>query len=139
MKNCWQKYGHKFSSCNVANYRQGKDNSELGWCGDCAKCANTYLLFAPFLPAAELDSLYGDTSLFTKASLTDIFKGLLGVDGFMKPFECVGEIGELRQAYHMKSADYPDLPFVVPESDFDYEKITTVQPFVKVLLAKLGM
>lgn len=139
VENCWQKYGHKFSSCNVANYRQGKDNSELGWCGDCAKCANTYLLFAPFLPTAELDSLYGGTSLFTKDSLTDIFKGLLGVDGFMKPFECVGEIGELRQAYHMKSADYPDLPFTVPESDFDYEKITTMQPFVEALLAKLGM
>lgn len=139
VENCWPKYGHKFSSCNVANYRQGKDNSELGWCSNCAKCANTYLLFAPFLPAAELDSLYGGTSLFTKTSLTDIFKGLLGVDGFMKPFECVGEIGELRRAYHLKSADYPDLPFAVPESDFDYERISAVQPFVKDLLAQLGI
>lgn len=139
VKNCWQRYSHKFSSCNVANYRQGKDNSELSWCGDCAKCANTYLLFAPFLPATKLDDLYGGRSLFTKPSLVDTYKGLLGVDGFMKPFECVGEIGELRQAYHMKSADYPDLPFVVPSSDFNYEKITTVQPFIQDLLATLGM
>lgn len=139
VENCWQKYGHKFSSCNVINYQQSKDNSELGWCGNCAKCANTYLLFAPFLPAAELDSLYGGVSLFTKTSLTDIFKGLLGVDGFMKPFECVGEISELRQAYHMKSSDYPDLPFAVPSSDFNYETITTVQPFIKDLLTTPGM
>lgn len=139
VENCWAKYGHKFSSCNVANYRQGEDNSELGWCGDCAKCANTYLLFAPFLPATELDSLYGGTSLFLKDSLVNIFKGLLGIDGFMKPFECVGEIGELRRAYHMKSTDYPNLPFAVPESNFDYEKITAAQPFVKNLLTQLGV
>ncbi len=135
VKKCWAKYGHKFSSCNVANYRQGKDNSKLGWCGNCAKCANTYLLFAPFLPAAELDGIFGDTSLFTDAVLTNIFKGLLGVDGFMKPFECVGEIGELRRAYHMKSTDYPNLPFAVPDSDFDYEKISEMQSFAKKLLA----
>ena len=138
VKNCWQKYGHKFSSCNVANYRQGANNSELGWCGNCAKCANTYLLFAPFLPANELNSLYGGQSLFLKDSLTNIFKGLLGIDGFMKPFECVGEIGELRRAYHMKSADYPDLPFAVPNSDFNYEKISEMQPFIKTLLPQLG-
>lgn len=139
VKNCWQRYGHHFSSCNVANYRQGKDNSELGWCGNCAKCANTYLLFAPFLPASELDSLYSGESLFVKASLVNIFKGLLGIDGFMKPFECVGEIGELRRAYHMKSANYPNLPFNVPDSDFDYEKISAVQPFIKDLLINSGI
>lgn len=135
VKKCWAKYGHKFSSCNVANYRQGKDNSKLGWCGNCAKCANTYLLFAPFLPATELDDIFDGTSLFTNATLTDIFKGLLGIDGFMKPFECVGEIGELRRAYHMKSTDYPNLPFAVPDSDFDYEKISEMQSFAKKLLA----
>ena len=138
VEHCWQKYGHKFSSCNAANYRQGKNNSKLSWCGECAKCANTYLLFAPWLPAAELDGLFGGVSLFAKPSLTDTFKGLLGIDNFLKPFECVGEICELRKAYHLKSADYPDLPFTVPASDFDYEKITTVQPFVRDLLAKLG-
>lgn len=138
-KKCWQKYGHSFSSCNVANYRQGQDNQTLIWCGECAKCANTYLLFVPFIPRDELDQLYGGTSLFEKASLTDTFKGLLGIDGFMKPFECVGEIPELRQAYHLRLPEYPELPFAVPESDFDYEKITAVQPFVKPILAKMEL
>lgn len=129
-KHCWSKYGHSFSSCNVANYRQHADNHQLTWCGECAKCANTYLLFAPFIPAPELDSLFHGQSLFAKPQLTNTFKGLLGLDGFMKPFECVGETGELRQAYHLRLPNYPDLPFTVPPSNFDYQKITATQPFI---------
>ncbi len=136
---CWDQYGHKFSSCNVANYRQGKNNRELNWCGACAKCANTYLLFAPFIKAEVLDSLYGGQSLFTKPELTDIFKGLLGVDGFMKPFECVGEIDELRQAYELKLPGYPELPFAVPKSKFNYQKITAMQPYFQNLLNLTGV
>ena len=58
--------------------------------------------------------------------LTETFKGLLGIDGVMKPFECVGEVDELRLAYHMaqKIHDYK-LPFNVPSTDFDYKKIQT--------------
>ena len=41
-----------------------------------------------------------------------------GIDNNLKPFECVGEIAELRRAYHMKQPGYPDLPFNVPDSDF---------------------
>lgn len=120
---CWQKYGHAFSSCNVANYGQGADNSRLHWCGHCAKCANSYLLFAPFLDPAELDSIFPDKkSLFTKHELLGDFKGLLGIDDAMKPFECVGEVAELRAAYHHKRPGYPDLPFPVPASDFDYNQ-----------------
>ncbi len=119
---CWEKYGHSFSSCNQANYKQGNDNSELKWCGECAKCANSYLLFSPFLPATELNSLFpAQKSLFEKPELTADFKGLLGINDAMKPFECVGETAELRKAYQLKGPDYPDLPFAVPESDFDYE------------------
>lgn len=121
-KKCWEKYGHQFSSCNVANYTQGHDNSGLKWCGKCAKCANSFLVFAPFLPAEELKSIFGGKDLFADPELTDDFKGLLGVEGAIKPFECVGEVGELRAAYHMKQPGYADLPFDVPVSDFDYNK-----------------
>jgi len=138
-KKCWEKYGHQFSSCNVANYRQGKNNRELGWCGNCAKCANTYLLFAPFIERKELDSLYGDKSLFEKPELNDIFKGLLGIDGFMKPFECIGEIAELRKAYETRLPGYPKLPFEVPHSDFDYEQVSKMQPYFQKLLDKTGV
>ena len=121
---CWDKYGHRFSSCNRANYGQGVDNQTLTWCGECAKCANSYLLFAPFLEPLELNSLFKDQkSLFEKPELETDFKGLLGIDGVIKPFECIGEVDELRKAYHLKNPGYPNLPFDVPNSDFDLEKL----------------
>lgn len=118
----WKKYGREFSSCNIANYQQGNDNSMLSWCGNCPKCANSYLLFAPFLPASELKSMFGGQDLFIEPSLVKVFKGLLGVGGVLKPFECIGEIDELRLAYHQSQLDggYGSLPFDVPDSSFDY-------------------
>lgn len=118
----WSKYSNKFSSCNLGNYKQGNDNSYLGWCGNCAKCANSFLLFAPFLEPNELVAVFNGENLFKKDSLAEIFKGLLGIDGVEKPFECVGEEAELRKAYylaHEKSVEYT-LPFDVPDSDYDY-------------------
>ncbi|MEI7918075.1 MAG: hypothetical protein WCH58_01710 [Candidatus Saccharibacteria bacterium] len=124
VKNVWPDYGHDFSSCNLANYKQGNDNSVLKWCGNCPKCANSYLLFAPFLEAVDLKSLFDGQDLFVKPDLVNTFKGLLEIDGVMKPFECVGEVDELRLAYHMaqKKGGYAQLPFDVPESTFDYLK-----------------
>lgn len=124
VKKCWNKFGHKFSSCNVINYGQRTDNSELRWCGHCAKCANSYLLFAPFLEPEELNSIFPDgISLFEVPDLMEDFKGILGVESNLKPFECVGEIAELRAAYRMKKPTYPNLPFDVPTSNFDYNKL----------------
>lgn len=124
VKKCWQTFGHEFSSCNIINYGQRTDNSKLKWCGRCAKCANSYLLFAPFLEPEELNSIFQDKrSLFEVPELTDDFKGLLGIEDKLKPFECVGEVAELRCAYHLKKPGYPDLPFSVPDSDFDYNKL----------------
>ncbi len=123
MLKAWKKFGHSFSSCNKANYRQGENNQQLTWCGDCPKCANSYLLFAPFLDANELKSIFDNQDLFEKPSLQETFKGLLGIDGVMKPFECVGEIDELRRAYHMaqQRGSYDQLSFDVPASNFDYK------------------
>ena len=111
---CWEKYGEKFSSCNVANYKQGEDNKNLKWCGKCAKCANSYLLFCPYVAFSDQEKIFG-RDLFLDPEMTEIFKGLLGVDGVMKPFECVASIEELRWAYHHKLSGYGDLPFEVPE------------------------
>lgn len=117
----WPLYGHAFSSCNKANYLQGLDNTELKWCGECPKCANSFLLFAPFVEAEELKSLFNGQDLFEKPLLTETFKGLLSVDGVAKPFECIGEIDELRLAYVMKKDGYGSVPFAVPSSSFDYK------------------
>ncbi len=73
-QNAWKKYGYEFSSCNRANYMQGNDNTELKWCGECPKCANSFLLFAPFVPAEELKSLFNGQDLFAKPLLQETFK-----------------------------------------------------------------
>lgn len=109
-KKCWSKYGNQFSSCNVANYKQTADNRELKWCGKCAKCANSFLLFAPYIKAEEQYKLFGH-DLFDDPDLTETFKGLLGVDNVMKPFECIASIDELRWAYKNKLPGYKNLPF----------------------------
>lgn len=110
-RDCWDKYGDKFSSCNVANYKQDADNRTLKWCGKCAKCANSYLLFAPFVPYEEQKKIFG-RDLFEDPELTETFKGLLGIDGVMKPFECVASTDELRWAYDNRLPGYGKLPFL---------------------------
>lgn len=122
VSHAWAQYGHAFSSCNVANYQQGSDNTTLKWCGNCPKCANSYLLFTPFVESGELKSLFNGQDLYAKPSLERTFKGLLAIDGEPKPFECIGEIDELRLAYHMSQTrgGYDALPFDVPDSQFDY-------------------
>ncbi len=115
-KYCWSDYGRAFSSCNVANYKQGELKQNLTWCGHCPKCANSYLLFAPFIPREELDSLFKGHSLFEEGSLKNDFKGLLGIGHHMKPLECVGSVAELREAYKRKRPEYPNLPFVKKDS-----------------------
>lgn len=124
VESAWSEFGSEFSSCNTLNYSQGADNRNLMWCSECPKCANSYLLFAPFLPSDDLKPIFGGVDLFTKPELVHTFMGLLGVNDVSKPFECIGEIDELRLAYHMAIAkgDYAKLPFNVPESNFDYKQ-----------------
>lgn len=123
---CWDMYAHTFSSCNLANYKQSYVNDELKWCGLCPKCANSFLLFSPFVEPYEIRSIFDGKDLFAAMELQQTYRGLMGVDGVMKPFECVGETSELRAAYHMARVRYGDavyeLSFPVPESDFDYGK-----------------
>lgn len=131
-QHCWNDFAGKFSSCNVANYQQGKDNSVLTWCGRCPKCANSFLLFAPWVEPAELVAVFG-SNLFDEPALTEDFRGLLGIGDSIKPFECVGETDELRAAYHAARENYPlanyELPFDVPVSTFDITRTGPVQPW----------
>lgn len=130
---CWAPYSYGFSSCNLANYEQGELNTDLKWCGTCPKCANTFLLFSPFVIPYELRRIFDGVNLFASENLKvqRAFKGLLGVEGVMKPLECVGEVEELRAAYGMAQAKYGEvachLPFAVPEGTFDYKKLASRQ------------
>ena len=63
VQKCWDRYGGEFSSCNKANYLQGAKNTKLKWCGNCPKCANSYLLFAPFVDPDQLNKVIGSDML----------------------------------------------------------------------------
>lgn len=134
VEDAWERFGGSFSSCNTANYQQGINNTKLAWCGHCPKCANSYLLFAPFAEKRTLDGLLGG-DLFARLDLVGIFKGLLDVDDFMKPFECVGEVDELRMAYQLgRQRGYSQLPFNVPVSKFDIDQQYDAQVWASAML-----
>lgn len=134
---CWTPYANGFSSCNVANYEQGQLNTDLRWCGKCPKCANAFILFSPFVIPYELRRIFDGQDLFSSQNLDlqRAFRGLLGIGDAMKPFECVGEVEELRTAYHMARVAYGSqacqLPFSVPEGHFDYRSLGPQQLWTK--------
>ncbi len=120
-ENSLEKYQNHFASCN-RNFHLSK-KAEKRWCGLCPKCAFVFALFSPFLPREKLIDLFGG-NLFANPELTKTFEELLGIAG-NKPFECVGEIAEVRQALTLakKSGQWPALEqFKFPEPDFDFEK-----------------
>jgi hypothetical protein len=86
------------SSCNrnfsVTNSMNGKR-----WCGHCPKCAFAFLMFAAYLPKAEVVDMF-DKNMLDDVSLAGYFRDLLG-KGTMKPFECVGTFEESQAAMKM--------------------------------------
>jgi hypothetical protein len=112
-------WGH-FTSCN-RSFRHG--SSGFTWCGECPKCAFMFLALAVFVPKEKVVGMWGE-NLLTKDSLEPTYRELLGLTGH-KPFECVGEIEECRQAVRMLEAGgaYPEVRrFGVPEGDYDWKK-----------------
>lgn len=92
-----EEYHSSFRSCNRAFHidkRQRLDH----WCGQCDKCCFIDLILAPFLPAAELERIFGGHEPLADPSLAGRFRALLGTSDGTKPFECVGEVNECRAA-----------------------------------------
>lgn len=108
-KDLFTKYLGLWSSCNQANYKLGHDNQSLSWCGQCSKCANAFLLLAPFVSKQSLVDMFDGKNLLADDNLQPTFNSLLG-DSEAKPFECVAEINELREAVGMlqSSGDWPE-------------------------------
>lgn len=82
-------YHAAFKSCNAGSKRNI-------WCCDCAKCLFVYLMLAPFLPEAQMITIFGE-NLMEKPSLQGELSALLGNES-EKPFECVGTVEEARAA-----------------------------------------
>ncbi len=119
----WPKYHHSYSSCNLANYKQGEDDGQLSWDGTCPKCANTFVLMAPFVEKQELLDIFDGKNLLQDPALTETYRQLFGLSD-IKPFECVGTFEELREAYWLavqKDEDFknPDIEPVQVDEDFD--------------------
>lgn len=105
-------YHRVFTSCNRAF--KLNEASRTSWCGDCPKCRFVFLCLSPFLQRADLLDIFGGADLFADETQFVGFLELLGADGHLKPFECVGEPDECRVALALlrKHPDWADHPFL---------------------------
>lgn len=85
-------YHDVFRSCNVGS-------KEDIWCGHCAKCLFAYIILSPFIEPTRLNQIFGKAML-DDTTLELEFRQLVG-EAETKPFECVGTVGEVRQALAM--------------------------------------
>ncbi len=93
----YPKYFPQFSSCNK-NFRiNNKQNKK--WCGECPKCAFTYLMLSAYLPKKTLTNIFGQ-DLFARDDMLQTYKELLGVTE-IKPFDCVGTPDEVKVAFYL--------------------------------------
>jgi hypothetical protein len=90
----YPKYFKVFSSCN-RNFKINNP-SDRKWCGECPKCLCVFICLAAFLPKQEVLDIFCKNLLDDK-SLLPLFEELIGVRNF-KPFECVGQPEEVREA-----------------------------------------
>ncbi len=84
-----------FTSCNRAFVRDPNRRVQR-WCCECPKCRFVFLLLAPFVGRRRVVEIFG-YDLLADPTHVDGFLELLGV-GKIKPFECVGEPDECRDA-----------------------------------------
>ncbi len=93
-------YKDVFSSCNRNFHLDPKTHSQTPlWCGKCPKCAFVFTMMAPYLLKRDVIDLFGG-NLFLDPGLQSTFQDLLG-RGEHKPFECVGEVAEVKEAMEM--------------------------------------
>ena len=122
--NFLEKYDGNFSSCN-RNFKIRENSAKIGsWCGECPKCAFVFLIFSPFLERERILKLFGK-NLFADAVLEPVFREILGLAD-SKPWECVGEIAEAREAAREAERNFPELRKFTkffPVEKFDREKL----------------
>lgn len=111
----YKKYHPIFKSCN-----QGSKKEPWCWCGKCAKCLFVYTILSPFLYKDELVKVFG-ADLFEDEELLNTFIELLGY-AETKPFDCVGEFGEVRYAVSLLISKLDgELPYLLQYYKDNYE------------------
>lgn len=147
-ENLAEKFLKNFSSCN-RNFHITKKTSQniptdkghkgglikqdlkgFFWCGKCPKCAFVSSIFAPHLKPENLWKIFNGKNLFTDPKLKKTFLGLLGFEE-EKPFECVGEITEVRYSLWQARKKFPEVLKFFPSnfSDKDLENFRPNQKF----------
>ncbi len=118
-KYAFDKYKSLFSSCNRA-FVQG--SKSMSWCGQCPKCAFTFLALTPFIERQELEKIW-HKNLLLDPTLIITYENLIGLSGD-KPLDCVGEVKESRAAMQLAKQNYPGLnyQFDIPK-DYDYKEM----------------
>lgn len=131
-----------FSSCN-RNYISFGVQPKTRWCGQCPKCAWTFLGLTAFLPLRKVINIFGQ-NLLDRGDLLPLYRELLGL-GKIKPFECVGTFEETREAFHRAAKRHPRLAVirslgrVVPHHDAEDVFRAGPAPSVPLPFQLLGM
>lgn len=92
-----RRYHAVFRSCNRA-FAIDPELRLANWCGRCDKCCFVDLVLAPFMPRAELAAVFGGREPLENPDNLEAYRALLALSGSVKPFECVGDVGECRSA-----------------------------------------
>ena len=95
-----------FRSCN-RSFHQDPASRLDRWCGTCDKCLFINLALAPFLPPDTLASIFSGTEPLVQGALAGQLRVLVGMSEETRPFECVGDEAECREAL-LRTADRAD-------------------------------
>ena len=95
-----------FRSCNRSFHQDPARRLDV-WCGTCDKCLFINLALAPFLAPEVLAGIFGGTEPLVQASLAGQLRVLVGMSEETRPFECVGDEEECREAL-LRTAGRPD-------------------------------
>jgi UDP-N-acetyl-alpha-D-muramoyl-L-alanyl-L-glutamate epimerase len=90
-------YHQAFQSCNRGFHIDPAQRLDH-WCGRCDKCVFIDLILSPFMDAAALAAVFGGHEPLDDETLLPRFEALVDTSGALKPWECVGEVGECRAA-----------------------------------------
>jgi hypothetical protein len=91
------RYHQAFQSCNRGFHIDPALRLDH-WCGRCDKCCFIDLILAPFMPAADLATVFRGREPLDEPDLLPRFETLVDVSGGLKPWECVGDVDECRAA-----------------------------------------
>jgi hypothetical protein len=90
-------YHRVFRSCNRSFHQDPAARLE-SWCGACDKCLFIDLVLAPHLAPDELAAIFDGTEPIESEELADQLAVLVGAGDGPRPFECVGDEAECREA-----------------------------------------